>query len=79
MRMRVAVDLKLVPTSKFPDMSLHYPVAMRDIDGRIFFSASDPMRFAGCRHATRFGLLAGWTGACACTGVTCPDIPAPLV
>ena len=32
--------------------------AMRGIDGRIFFSASDPMRFTGRRHATRFGLLA---------------------
>ena len=32
--------------------------AMRGVDGRIFFSVSDLMRFTGRRHATRLGLLA---------------------
>ena len=29
---------------------------MRDLDGRIFLSASDLMRFMGCAHATTLDL-----------------------
>lgn len=29
-----------------------FGVVMRDLDGRIFLSASDLMRFMGCAHAT---------------------------
>ena len=30
---------------------------MQDLDGRILLSASDLMRFTGCRHATWLDLL----------------------